>query len=51
LLRRLVAEAGGRVVCAIEDRDRYGRAVSTCKAGLWAGAFEPPWDYRRAKRG
>jgi len=88
LLRRLVAEAGGRVSCAIQDRDRYGRAVSTCEAGgagggaamvrsglalayrayssryaaeeaeakrrqagLWAGTFERPWDYRRAARG
>lgn len=32
-LKRLAAEAGGRVSCVIEMRDAEGRAVSTCTAG------------------
>lgn len=85
-LRRLVAEAGGRVSCVIEVRDAEGWAVATCeaggvdlggamvqaglaladrhysthyaeeeaearrhRAGLWAGSFEAPWDWRRAR--
>lgn len=85
-LRRLAE--GQPMTCEVEDRDRYGRAVSRCQvggadvgramvrsglalayrrystryvgdeadarrreAGLWAGAFESPSDWRGRKRG
>ncbi len=84
---RQLAE-GAPMTCEVEDRDRYGRAVSRCQvggadvgkamvrsglalayrrystryvgdeadarrreAGMWAGAFEEPWDWRGRKRG